>query len=108
MLYDIPEDMKGESATPVAHHLFDIAVNAMKLSQADADLFHHYLAQLLYPSKRERPDIQLSVSFLFTRVRVPDTDDYKKMERVMKYIQGTIGLQLILSNLQVRKYKVVR
>ena len=27
----------------------------------------------------------------------PDTDDYKKLSRVMKYIQGTIGLALILS-----------
>ena len=27
----------------------------------------------------------------------PDTDDYKKLERVMKYTQGTISLPLILS-----------
>ena len=46
---------------------------------------------------RARPDIQLSVSFLCTRVRGPDTDDYKKLARVMKYIQGTIGLPLIFS-----------
>ena len=30
-------------------------------------------------------------------MRGPDTDDYKNLERVMKYIQGTIGLTLILS-----------
>ena len=39
----------------------------------------------------------MSVSFLCTRVRGPDTDDYKKLSRFMKYIQGTIGLPLILS-----------
>ena len=27
----------------------------------------------------------------------PYTDDYKNLARVMKYIQGTIGLQIILS-----------
>ena len=48
MLDDIPEDMKGESATPAAHHIFDIAEDATKLSKADADLFHHFVAQLLY------------------------------------------------------------
>ena len=52
MLGDIPEDMKGESATPAAHHIFDIAEDSTKLSQADADLFHHFVAQLLYLSKR--------------------------------------------------------
>ena len=41
---DIPEDMKGESSTPAAHHLFYIAEDAMKLSQADADLLYHFAA----------------------------------------------------------------
>ena len=75
ILDNIPEDMKGESATPAAHHLFDIAEDATKLSQADADIFHHFVAQLLYLSNMAHPDIQISVSFLFTRVRGPDTDD---------------------------------
>ena len=30
-------------------------------------------------------------------MRRPDTDEYKKLARVMKYIQGTIGLPLIFS-----------
>ena len=97
ILDDIPEDMKGESATPDAHHLFGIAEDATKLSQADADLFHHFVAQLLYLSKRARPYIQLAVSFLCTIVIGPDTDYYKKLDRVMNYIQVTIGLPLIFS-----------
>ena len=97
ILDNIPEDMKDESATTATNHLFDISEDATKLSQADAYLFHHFVAQLLYLSKRARPDIQLSVSFICTRVRGPDTDDYKKMARVMKYIQETIGLPLIFS-----------
>ena len=75
MLDNIPEDMKGESATPAAHHLFDIAEYATKIYQADAYLFHHFVEKLLYLSKRARPDIQLAVSFLCTRVRGTDTDD---------------------------------
>ena len=97
MLDDVPYYMKGESSTTVAHHHFGIAEYETKISQAGADLFHHFVAQLLYLSKRERPDIQLAISFLYTRVRGPDTDDYKNMAMIMKYIQGTIGLPLILS-----------
>ena len=69
MLYNIPEDMKGESATPATQHFFDIAEDKTKLSQADADLSHHFVAQLLYISKRAHPDIQQTVSFMCTRVR---------------------------------------
>ena len=48
MLDNIPEDIKGESATPSSYHLFDIAEDKTKISQADSDLFHHFVAQLLY------------------------------------------------------------
>ena len=64
MIDNIPDDMKGKSDTPTAHHLFYIAEDETKISQADADIFHHCLAQLLYLSKRSLPYIQLAVSFL--------------------------------------------
>ena len=89
---DIPEDIKGGSSTPAAHHLFDISEDATKLSQDYADLFHHFVAQLLYLSNRARLDIHLAVSSMCTIVRGTDTDDYKNLVRVMKYIQVTIDL----------------
>ena len=89
--------MKGRSSTPAAHHLFDIVEDATKLSHTDACLYHHFVAQLLYVSKRAHPDIYLAVSFLCTRVRGPDTDYYKNLAMVMNDIQGTIFLPLIIS-----------
>ena len=97
ILDNISEDMKGELSTPAAHQIFDIAEDANKISQADADLLHYSVAQLLYLSKRARPDIQIVVSFLCNIVIGPDTNHYKKMTRVTKYIQVTIGLPLIFS-----------
>ena len=74
MLDDIPENMKEESATPAAHHLFDISEDTTKLSQTCADIFHHFVVQLLYLSKSSHPDIQIKLSFLCTIVIYPDTD----------------------------------
>ena len=48
MLEYITKDMKRGSATSAEHHLFYIAEDATKISQADVDLFHHFVAQLLY------------------------------------------------------------
>ena len=73
MLDDITEYMKGVLVSPTAHHPFNIAEDVTKLSQVDSDIFHHFLAQLLYLSKRALTDIQLGVSFLFISVRGPDT-----------------------------------
>ena len=57
----IPEDMKVESATPNLHHLFDISEDVAKISRTDTDLFHHFMAQPLYLSKRARPDIHFAL-----------------------------------------------
>ena len=97
MFDDIPEDMKVKSTTPTVHHLFNISEDTINLSQTNTDIFHNFLAQLIYLSKRTRPDIQISISFLRTRTIGPCTYEYNNLERGMEYIQRIIGLPLILS-----------
>ena len=40
--------------------------------------------------KRARPDLETAVSFLCTRVPKSDEDDWKKLRRVIDYVQATI------------------
>ena len=68
------------------------------LEQAKAEVFHTYVAKALFLSKRARPDIQLEVAFLCTRVQAAPTDhDWKKLLRLMKYLRKTKDLYLTLS-----------
>ena len=53
----------------------------------DAELFHRHVARLLFASKRARPDIQVCVAFLCTRVKSPNKQDYKKLRKVISYLQ---------------------
>jgi hypothetical protein len=55
------------------------------------------VAKTFYATKRARPDTCTSISFLTTRVREPDTDDWSKLAHLMKYLRGTLTLTLILS-----------
>ena len=97
MLDEQPDNMEvGEAVTAATEHLFTVNEDGTKLSDMNATVFHHMTAKLLFLSKRARPDLQLSVTFLCTRVKDPDTDDWKKLTRVMKYLRATIGLPLIL------------
>ena len=97
ILMDCPTDMNGTSPTPAANHLFMVNTSNPKLlNSSDAELFHHIVAQLLFLCKRARPDIQTAISFLCTRVQNPDTDDYKKLSRVIKYLRNTSSLSLTL------------
>jgi hypothetical protein len=82
--------------SPASNHLFVINPIAEKLSNDMIINFHTQVAKLLYLAKRIRPDILLPVSFLSTRVQSPDIDDWKKLMRVLKYINGTVNLGITL------------
>jgi len=59
-------------------------------------LFHHLVAKLLYLSKCTSQDIQTAVDFLCTRVKEPDTDDYKNLTKVMQYLRNTKDMTLTI------------
>jgi hypothetical protein len=95
---DLPKGMIGTAATPAANHLFRVDdKNAAPLDKDTADLFVHLTMQLLFLSQRARPDIRTAISFLCGRIQHPNNHDYKKLARVMKYLQSTIDLPLVLS-----------
>jgi len=52
---------------------------------------------MLFLAKRGRPDILLAVSYLTMRVKAPNTDDWKKLLRVLGYLKGTIDLVLTIT-----------
>ncbi len=58
--------------------------------------FHAFVAKALFLCKRSRPDFQMTVAFLTTRVKAPNDDDWKKLLRLMGYLKGTKELVLTL------------
>jgi hypothetical protein len=88
---DLPKDMVGKAATPAANHLFRVDdEDAAPLDKDRADVFVHLTMQLLFLSQRARPDIRTAISFLCGCIQHPNGHDYKKLTRVMKYLQSTI------------------
>ena len=89
---DFLEVTKKPSSTPAADHLFSIRDPEETeklgkwLNEEQAQHVHHAVAQLLFLSVRARRDIQTAVSFLTTRVRKPDEDDWGKLKRVLQYL----------------------
>lgn len=92
-----PEQITDTSATPATDKLFLIRADDRPLPEEQALHFHHVTAQLLYASIRVRRDIQTTVAFLTTRVKSPGEDDWGKLKRVLKYLNGTRNLHLTLS-----------
>ena len=89
-------ELDGEPTSPAANHLLEVDNNEIKLKPEQKDLFHEFVAKLLFLGKRARPDLQTAISFLSTRVREPDTDYYNKLIRLMKYLKSTKDILLTL------------
>ena len=87
-------------STPAAEHLFTVNPKAEKLAGDKPEVFHTTVAKNLFLTKRARPDLQPTVPFLCTRVQAPDVDDWKKLLRMLKYLQQTKDLELTLEAAQ--------
>ena len=88
----------GTKTSAAPKNLFTVNEDCEKLVAAKSEQFHHLVAKTLFVTKRARPNTGTVVSFLSTRVWGPDKDDWKKLVHLMKYLNGTRKLPLILSS----------
>ena len=87
----------GTAASPASATLFDVRDTSPPLKETDRQLFHTGVAKLLYLAKRVRPDLLTAVSFLATRATKAAEDDQAKLSRLLKYLNGSKGMGLVLS-----------
>ena len=87
----------GTKSSAAPKDLFIVNEDCEKLPKDKVEKFHSIVAKVLFATKRARPDTATAVSYLTTRLREPDQDDWKKRVHLMKYVRGTKDLPLILS-----------
>lgn len=96
MINEAPDEFGGMASTPASKHLLMVDCHSPKLEETRAAKFHHMVAKSLFLCKRARPDLQLTVGFLSTRVRSPTEEDWKKLRRMVQYLRDTSTLELTL------------
>ena len=95
MIDEFPEVLRGTKACPAGDNLFKVREDEDRelLSEEMDKNFHRTVAQLLFLCKRARPDIETLVSFLTTRVKQPDKDDWGKLRHGLMYLKGTLYMK---------------
>ena len=97
MIDDFPVDLGDKTApTPALDNLFSVNDSPV-LERKRADDLHTFTAKGLFACKRARPDIHMAIAFLSTRVKEPVEDDWTKLLRMMKYLNGSKEEVLFLS-----------
>jgi hypothetical protein len=87
--------------------LFDQPDDQVLLSESENTRLHSGVAKLLYLSTRIRPDIQLAVNYLCTRVNCYTATDQLKFERVLEYLYATMNKTLTLSTPSLTPINIV-
>ena len=90
--------------TPGGSNLFEKGTGKL-LEKDRKEEFHTVTARGLFMTKRARPDIQQTISVLCTRVQEPIEADWKKLIRLMKYLNGSKDLKLVLQATDLRVIK---
>jgi hypothetical protein len=88
-LDEMPEDMDGTATSPAADHLFKIVDGIENLDETTSECFHATVAKLLFLCKCGRPDVQMAIAFLCTRVQQPTKHDHDKLARVIKCLRSS-------------------
>ena len=89
-------EVQGKAATPAGENLYKIDTNSLTLDADRVTEFHSRVAKILYLAKRVRPDLLTATIFLATRVQSPTEDDWSKLNRLLKYLNATPGLGLVI------------
>jgi hypothetical protein len=94
-----PEEITGVCSPPASNYLFKVCEDGTKLNEEQAEAFHHTVYQLLFAATEQEAISRqrYHLSFLTTQVKDPDEDDWGELMRVLKYLNGTWYMKLILS-----------
>jgi hypothetical protein len=82
-------NLDTQYAHPANKNLFVTTDGNTDLPEDRADIFRKFVAKLIWVEKRGRPDVETSVSFLCTRVKQPNEEDWFKFIRLMSWIKTT-------------------
>jgi hypothetical protein len=95
MVNDFPEGI-SKLNYPWNENLFKINDKSPLLNKEKRELFHTFVAKGLFLCKRARPDIQLAIALLVTCVQSPNEQDWRKLLKLLAYLNHTSEEVLIL------------
>ena len=97
MIEDFPYRLTKNNKCPWSERLFKVNEKDAPLDERRKEIFHSFVMKTMFLSKRARPDVEPAVSFLCTRTTAPNEGDWKKLLRMLSFLNGTIDDVLTLS-----------
>ena len=87
MVEDLGEEKNASVSTPANGRLCTVDDEDEPLDEKKAEIFHSCTAKNLYITKRVRPDVETTVSFLCTRVSKSTIKDWHQLKRMLGFLK---------------------
>ena len=85
------EEFKCIATNSTKKDMFTIDKTVLKLDIMQVGLFHSIVYTILWVMKRGHLNIDVSISFLMTRVVISTMEYWGKLERVFIFLHGTVN-----------------
>ena len=82
--------------SPAEKHRLDINENYMHMDEQRSEVLQSVTENLLYVTKRARPDIESTVSFLCERVSKSNEDYWKILQRLIGFVKVAINNKRVI------------
>ncbi len=89
-------NVTGKARSPASLELCTLSLDSSPLQEDLKEEFRSRIAKIMYLAKLCRPDCLLTVCFLATRVTNPTKQDWKKLHRLLCYLNETKELGIVL------------
>jgi hypothetical protein len=89
MIKDFPENLNGKTKCPWSKTMFKVDEESPRLPEDKMKIFHTVVMKGMFLCKRARQDVLPGIVYLATRVKEPNASDWKKLVRLMNYLQAT-------------------
>jgi hypothetical protein len=90
MVKDFPYKVKSIKTTPWTKKLFKVDNESKKLDEERKGIFHTFVMKAMFLCKRARTNINPVIGFLSSRVTGPNEGDWKKLLKVLEFLNGTM------------------
>ena len=97
------EEISTVVSSPGARWLFSRNEKARKLDGRRKERFISVVMKLLWLIQRGRPDCTTPISYLCTRAKEPDIEDWKKLKRLLCFLKQTINEERIIGAKDLHK-----
>jgi hypothetical protein len=92
---EFPFELSKSMPIPADENIFQLDDWSPLLDQERAEIFHMFVAKVLFAWKRSSYDFQVAVAMLYTRAKSATEENWKKLLRMLQWVKSSLKVLIL-------------